>query len=449
MKLQKLAWVAAAAACMVQCISFPVLAEETSDAQSSVSESSASEELVSGDYEYTVNENGDAVITDYVGSDAALVIPSEIENHTVVEFGSGAFALQDTLTEITLPDTLETIGSSCFYGCTSLENLLVADGNENFKVEDGVLFSADGKDLYLYPPEREGNAYTVPDGVVEIRSSSFSNAALTSVKLPDGLLYINEWAFGWTKLESLELPETVREIGQYAFAYCTGLKEVTFPTDLELIEAAAFAGDSNLEKVTFSDAGNLTEIQMAAFAGTAMKEVTIPDSVTYIGFCAFGYEEDMETPVDNFVVYGSVGSQAQRYCTDEDSENNYSNSFTFQSVMSENVENEDQTVEVQSQKPSIWQEYGKWILLGVAALLLIVVGIILLVSGRKERKLLRHQKQNEAERAAMPAENTAEAVEKTVEQSDEETASIQEQLDEKTDDTEIMEKMDTDDAKRE
>ena len=111
MKLQKLAWVAAAAACMVQCISFPVLAEETSDAQSSASESSASEELVSGDYEYTVNENGDAVITDYVGSDAALVIPSEIENHTVVEFGSGAFALQDTLTEITLPDTLETIGS--------------------------------------------------------------------------------------------------------------------------------------------------------------------------------------------------------------------------------------------------------------------------------------------------------------------------------------------------
>lgn len=405
MKLHTFAWLAAAV-CLVQGMGLTAAAEEESrikteeSALSTDTESSEAEERISGDYEYTVDENGDATITDYLGQDTEIVVPETLEGCTVVGLGSGAFALLDTVTSITLPETLKTLSDSCFYGTTALETIEVAEGNTAFQVQDGVLLSADGRDLYLYPPAMEGTSYTVPDGVLEIWSSSFSNTALTEVTFPDGLLYIDEWAFGWTPLGSLELPDSLLEIGQYAFAYCTDLTEVTFPDSLELIEAAAFAGDSALEQVTFSDAGHLTEIQMAAFAGTAMREVTIPSSVTYIGFCAFGYEEDMETPVDDFVIYGAVGSQAERYCTDEDSENNYSNNFTFQSVMSEEVDSDNETVEVEAQSQSVWQTYGRWILLGVAAVVLLVIGAILLLSNRKP-------KTPKAEPQAAPAPETA------------------------------------------
>jgi hypothetical protein len=51
--------------------------------------------------------------------------------------------------------------------------------------------------------------------------------------------------------------------------------------------------------------------------------------VDTIGYCAFGYEKDMETSNSNFVIYGVSGSAAQTYATDTDSEYDYTNNFTF------------------------------------------------------------------------------------------------------------------------
>lgn len=403
MKYQKIALLAAAIMTLTQVLSLPVAAEENSTAEEETVVEESTEEnseatLTSGDFAYTLTDTDTASIARYLGSDTDVVIPSELDGHTVTDLGGGSFAQQDAIASVTLPATLETVQDSCFFGCTALKTVSVEEGNEAFAVKDGVLFSADGTDLILYPAAAAGTSYTIPDGVTEIWSSAFAQTKLTAVTFPDGLLYIDEWAFAWTPLESLELSDSVMEIGQYAFSYCTSLTEVTLPTSLELIEAAAFAGASSLEKVTLPD--SLTEVQMAAFAGTAMKEVTIPDSVSAIGYCAFGYEEDMETKVNGFVVYGSVGSQAQAYCTAEDSENDYANNFTFRSVMSEEVDGDNNAVQVESKEKSGWQEYGRWILLGAGALVLLIGGAVLIFTSSGKKK----SKQAEAASAEKEAE---------------------------------------------
>ena len=176
------------------------------------------------------------------------------------------------------------------------------------------------------------------------------------------------------------------EIYDYAFAYCTRLTEMTFPASVRSIDAASFAGCANLSSVTFAD--GLETVEMAAFAGTAMKEVTVPASVSAIGFCAFGYEDDMKTAVSDFVIYGSVGSEAQRYCTVEDSENDYANSFTFQSVLTEDSAasaTEETKLQTAVEEKSPWQQYGKWVLLGVCVAVLLVGGVVLIVGGKKKK----------------------------------------------------------------
>ncbi|MFR4476402.1 MAG: hypothetical protein ACLT3Y_03780, partial [Ruminococcus callidus] len=125
---------------------------------------------------------------------------------------------------------------------------------------------------------------------------------------------------------------------------------------------------------------------MAAFAGTGLKEVTIPESVSTIGFCAFGYEADMVTKVQDFVIYGKVGSQAEVYCTAEDSENDYSNNFKFRSVMSEEVSDTENTAVAVEETESGWQKYGKWILLGAGALVLLIGGGVLIFAGGGKQK---------------------------------------------------------------
>lgn len=425
MKQTKIALLAAAAMVMTQPLALSAAAEETSaessaedsviDADSLGSEESSEENFTSGDYTYTL-DGENATITKYNGSETEVEVPEELDGHKVTTLGGGTFATKEMITAVTLPATLTDIKHSCFYGCTALSKITVAAGNTAYTVTDGVLFSADGEDLIVYPQAMDGTSYTIPDGVKEIWSSAFSNTKLTDVTFPDGMLYIDDWAFASSALESLELPDSVTEIGQYAFAYCEGIQKLDMPESLELIEAAAFAGETNLTEVTFHD--NLTEIQMAAFAGTGLKEVTIPESVTAIGFCAFGYEADMTTKVEDFVIYGKVGTQAQTYCTDKDEENNYSNNFKFHSILSEEISGSDnETVEVK-ETTSGWKSYGRWILLGAGALILLVGGGVLIFSGSGK-------KPKKAEKSAEKAmEKTAEAPEKQTENAEQpETAS--------------------------
>lgn len=342
------------------------------------------EEYTSGDFTYTLTDSDTVSISGYTGSDTALVVPDTLDGKTVTELGGGAFAGQSSITEITLPKTLETVNDSCFYGCAALETFKVEDGSETFSVEDGVLFSEDGRDLICFPYARTDTTYTVPASVEEIWSSAFANTQLTSVTFQEGLLYIDDWAFAYTPLESLELPDSLLEIGTDAFIYCNGLTEVTFPSNLETIEPEAFAACENLAEITLPD--SLTTVGMSAFAGTAMKSVTIPSSVTYIGFSAFGYEADTVTAVEDFVIYGEVGSEAQAYCTKEDEENDYANNFTFSSVISEDTTEGEQTVQVEQEETGFFKQYGKWILMGAGLLVLLVAGVILLVTGAGKGK---------------------------------------------------------------
>lgn len=53
--------------------------------------------------EYSVDENGGAIITHYTGDAETLVLPSELDGHPVTAIGADAFGFCKTLTEIVLP----------------------------------------------------------------------------------------------------------------------------------------------------------------------------------------------------------------------------------------------------------------------------------------------------------------------------------------------------------
>ncbi len=363
-----------------------VFADDESSTAEESSEESEVEYYTSGDYTYTLDEEtGEASIYAYTGTEVDVVLPDTLDGYPVTALGNAALLNIDTAETVTIPETIVSIGDSSFYGCTALQEIIVEEGNTALKAEDGVLLTEDGLDLICYPIGRTETSYTIPDGVVEIMPSAFAQTTLTEVVFPESLFYIDSWAFAYASLESLTFPDSLTEMGQYAFAYCTGLTEVVFPDSLELLEAACFAGCENLTSVTFSDAGNLATIQMASFAGTGLTEVTIPESVTSIGYCAFGYELDMSTTVSGFTIYGVTGSQAQTYCTDEDEENDYANNFTFRSVTASSDIATSTTEADSDGETGIWKEYGKVILLGCGVVVLLAAGVVLLLSGRKKK----------------------------------------------------------------
>ncbi len=137
----------------------------------------------------------------------ALTLPDGLEH-----IGDLAFdhCQKFTNTSLTIPASVKTIGGDlaivqnkgtentgygghvfydAFYKSTEF---VVADGNENFKAENGVLFSKDGTRLVFYPTGKTDYSYVIPDGVTQIDEMAFGHSKVQNVTLPDS--YVIETA---------------------------------------------------------------------------------------------------------------------------------------------------------------------------------------------------------------------------------------------------------------
>ncbi len=70
------------------------------------------------DYKYTVNEDGTATITRYTGNAEALEIPNMLDGKTVTVIGEEAFYDCDDLKNVTIPESVTSIGDMVFCHCS-------------------------------------------------------------------------------------------------------------------------------------------------------------------------------------------------------------------------------------------------------------------------------------------------------------------------------------------
>ena len=164
----------------------------------------------SGDYEYEVNGDGTATITKYLGSDYKIVIPSELDGHTVTKLGNDSelfeeYMGQHRLSSITIPDSILDVSYKPFYYCDKLTSLVVSPNHPTLATIDGVLFSKQERKLVYYPQGRNTEKYDIPQGIQIIGQCAFSN----SVKLKD-----------------IAIPDSVISIEDSAFSFCTNLAKI-------------------------------------------------------------------------------------------------------------------------------------------------------------------------------------------------------------------------------
>ena len=81
-------------------------------------------------YTYTINNNGTITITGYTGSGGAVTIPSTTFGLPVTSIGTWAFA-HTSLTSVTIPDSVTSIGDGVFDLCTSLTNVTIPNNVTN------------------------------------------------------------------------------------------------------------------------------------------------------------------------------------------------------------------------------------------------------------------------------------------------------------------------------
>lgn len=254
--------------------------------------------------------------------------------------GDEAFSGCDSLTDITLRNSVKTLGDKVFYTCKNLENVEIPStvtdiGEKTFyscpKLKEAVIRAGTVKKDTLYncpalttliisdnatldASFTARNAYasgtleTVKIGKGEIGDSAFSNCTnLTTVELGDGVTKIGTNAFiRCTQISSITIGSRVSSIGKNAFNGCTALTNANIGSGT--IGANAFQDCSRLASVTLGD--GVTSIGQNAFLRcTALTSMNIGSSVKTIESYAFSGCSALEEVT---ISAAQIGNQAFR-----------------------------------------------------------------------------------------------------------------------------------------
>jgi len=254
--------------------------------------------FASGNYEYTVQEDGTVYISGYIGNDTELTLPVELDEYVVSGVAANAFDNAESVSSLVVPGTIYMIGKEAFAGCVNLKKVTIEEGVQY--IASRAFANGTGYDFNSSTVEEA----TIPDSIVRMGERPFG--LRTNVgHVSNGLLYIGKFVVDVT--ESFDghiiFEEDTRGIADEAFlTWNPNVVEVT-DTTVEIPEGVIYIGE-------------------AAFAGQDYIDYfKVPSTVVEIGSCALLYDEvnngySKYHSSDTQKIYGNAGTVAEMYATE-------------------------------------------------------------------------------------------------------------------------------------
>ncbi len=244
---------------------------------------------------YLDGENGWRILKVKAEGLTEFTIPESIAGIKVLSIGyEGVFANSaNTIKSLSFGQYLREEGvleSNVKSYLSALER--ISGSSVDYKASGNLLYSADGKKLLAIPARFSGEVALL-DTVVEIADGAFKNMDInvkhniTSVILPEGITQITWSMFSeCDTLQSITM-RGVTKIEDCAFYKCTSLRSVVTSRRVISIGNWAFSGCGSLVAFDFGDA--IESIGDNAFAESALKDVSLPNTIRTIGKNAFDF----------------------------------------------------------------------------------------------------------------------------------------------------------------
>ena len=170
--------------------------------------------------EYFKNSDGTYAVTGKGDCQETEIVIDRYKTKKVTKIGNWAFAFHESLSSVSLGDSVTSIGNNAFYNCVGLKEVTMGEN-----VTD-IGYNA------FYGCKSIENI-TIPSSVEYIGEAAFSGCySLKSIEIPSGIRNIGSSTFYWcSSLTNIVIPDSVTSIGSNAFAYCNSLDRVYFGGD--------------------------------------------------------------------------------------------------------------------------------------------------------------------------------------------------------------------------
>ena len=182
-----------------------------------------------------------------------LILPSTIQS--VERFSlSGCTGL----TALEIPDQVGEIGVFAFYACTSLTSLVLPKALT--MISTGMVAKCEALE-----------SIDIPETVEDIATKAFSESGLKTFTIPPLVTTITPFLLGCEKLETITIPNTVTRISSDgfngAFAWLTSLKELRIPESVSgSLGDFLLRGCSSLQTLYIPSRATLTQRTLQGFS---------------------------------------------------------------------------------------------------------------------------------------------------------------------------------------
>ncbi len=235
---------------------------------------------------FTFSDNADGTVTlvsCVPGDMTDIVLPENFGGRTVAAVGNRAFNALSGIKSVTLPESVKSIGDAAFSDCTALTDIS-GSGAVNI---GSLAFSNCLNLVNVYLPNVE-----------KIEENGFLNTGITRLAAADSPIYIGKTLYRFKGTvpanTSFKVADGTVSISDHAFEKQSGLTEITMGDSVKYIGSAAFALCVSLETVNPSN--GLCSVGAFAFSGTAWYN-SQPDGVICVGGVAVGFKGNTETEI--------------------------------------------------------------------------------------------------------------------------------------------------------
>ena len=222
--------------------------------------------------------------------------------NSVTTIGDSAFYGCTRLISVSIPNSVTTIGGEAFRNAAHIFNLCHASGSPwgahrvSGYFEDELFYDDSTKTFLTFCSPGLQNV-TIPNTVTTIGEGAFSYCtSLTSANIPRSITYVGNQAFAGTKIDSIIIPENVR-VGSEAFRGCSRASYLSFgygstaPRD-------AFYGCTGLRTLVF-DAAKFTKDFVPKNVKEGITSLTLGEHVSTVEDTAFRSFSNLESIVFN------------------------------------------------------------------------------------------------------------------------------------------------------